>query len=143
MVLVPHCLSYQAAPFFILWFKTAACVENFLLCWATAYAVALFRTPSLAGCDKFSLNLNSFTSRQHRLRVGLLTWTTKVIQQLAKVLLLNSKEGHHAESVTSGCWASSHPRPPSYPQSIRVSPGDSSSQDHPHPQHRPFLTDWV
>lgn len=40
--------------------------------------------PLLVGCGKFSLNLNSFTSRQHRLRFGLLTWTTKVIQQLAK-----------------------------------------------------------
>ena len=143
MVLVPHRLSYQAAPFFILWFKTAACVENFILCWATAYAVALFRTPLLVGCGKFSLNLNSFTSRQHRLRFGLLTWTTKVIQQLAKVLLLNPTEGHHAECDLR---VLGHFRPQIsllLPQSIKVSPGDSSSQDHPHPQHRPFLTDWV
>lgn len=121
MVIVPHCLFYQADPFIILWFKTATCVENFILCWATAYAVALSRIPLLAGCDNFSLNLSSFTSRQHRLRFGLLTWTTKVIQHLAKILPLNPKEGYHTESMTSGCWATSHSQTSFLPPNPRAS----------------------
>lgn len=46
-------------------------------------------------------------------------------------------------SVTSGCWATSDPRSPSsFPQSIKVSPGDSSSQDHPILSIVPSFLTW-